>query len=69
VADNARTATLPPAADARMVTPPPAADAGAQGTIGDIRASTSSPVIDVDPISVMPRGTDEDLVRDRAQIE
>jgi hypothetical protein len=31
--------------------------------------STSSLVINVDPINVMPGGTDEDLVRDRAQLE
>jgi hypothetical protein len=80
LADDARTETPPPAADSRMVTPPPAADArvvtpplsadaGAPGTVGGIRASTSSLDIDVDPISAMPSGTDEDLVRDRAQIE
>jgi hypothetical protein len=61
--------TPPPAADARVATPPLSADAGAPGTVGGIRASTSSLDIDVDPISAMPSGTDEDLVRDRAQIE
>jgi hypothetical protein len=66
---NARRETTPPATDARRVTPPPAAGTGAQGAVGDIGASTSSLVINVDPINVMPGGTDEDLVRDRAQLE
>jgi hypothetical protein len=60
--------TPSPAADARVATPPLSADARAPGTVGGIRASTSSLDIDVDPISAMPSGTDEDLVRDRAQI-
>jgi hypothetical protein len=34
--------------DARMVTPPPATNAGTQGFIGDVGASTSPSVIDVD---------------------
>jgi hypothetical protein len=69
LADDARTTTPPPAADARTVTPPPAADATAQGSVGDVGASTSPLVIDVDPISVMPGGPDQDLVEDPAQIE
>jgi hypothetical protein len=78
LADDARTVTPLPTADSRMVTPPsavdartatppPGADAGAQGTIGDIGASNSPPVIDVDPISAIPIGTDENLVKDQAQ--
>jgi hypothetical protein len=49
--------------------PPPSADAGAQGSVGDVGASTSSPIIDVNPINEMPGGVDEDLVRDQAQID
>jgi hypothetical protein len=52
-----------------MVTPPPVSNAGAQGSVGDIEASTSPWVIDVDTIIAMPGGKDEDLVWDRAQIE
>jgi hypothetical protein len=68
-AADSKTVTPPPAADARTATPLPGADAGAQGTVVDVGASTSPPVIDVDPISVMPSGTDENLIRDQAQIE
>jgi hypothetical protein len=78
--DDARTTTPLPAVDSRMATPPPAfdawvmasplgADASAQGSIGDVGRSTSSPVINVSPISVMPGGADVDLVRDQAQID
>jgi hypothetical protein len=56
--------TSPPAADARATTPPPSADAGAQDAVGDVGALTSSPIIDVDPINVMPGGIDEELVKD-----
>jgi hypothetical protein len=61
--------TLPSDADSRTATPPPAADAGAQGVVGDVGTSSSPWVIDVDPISVMPGGAEEDLVRDQAQID
>jgi hypothetical protein len=80
LADDARTETPSPAVDSRMetplptadvrtATPPLGADATAQGPVGDIGASTPPPIIDVDPISATPTGADEDLVRDRAQIE
>jgi hypothetical protein len=39
---------------------------GAQGVVGDVGASISPRVIDVDPISAMPGGAEEDLVRDQA---
>jgi hypothetical protein len=52
-----------------MATPPPAANAGTQGSVGDVGASFTPTVIDVDPISAMPSGMDQDLVGDRAQIE
>jgi hypothetical protein len=67
--DDPRMTTPPPATDVRMATPAPTADAGAQGFAGGVRASTTPPVIDVDPISVMPGGMDEDLVGDPVQIE
>jgi hypothetical protein len=58
--------TPPQAADSRTVTRPPTADAGAQGAVGDVRTSASPRVIDVDPLSVMPGGMEEDLVKDWA---
>jgi hypothetical protein len=67
-AADSRTSTLPPAADARVATPPPTADAGTQGAVVDVGTSASPRVIDVDPISMVPGGADEDLVRDQAQI-
>jgi hypothetical protein len=61
--------TPPLATDARVMAPPPGVDAGAQGAVGDVGASTSSPVIDVDPISAVPGGADEDLVKDQMHLE
>jgi hypothetical protein len=58
-----------PASDARTTASPPGASAGAQGIIGDVRASTSSPIIDIGPISAVPGGVEEDLVRDQTQID
>jgi hypothetical protein len=55
--------------DARTVTPLPAADAGVQGSIGDVRASTSPPVIDMDPINMVHSTSEQDLVGDPIQIE
>jgi hypothetical protein len=60
--DDARTATPSPAADARTATPLSVADAGAQCSIGDIGASTSPPVITMDPINMMPGALDQDLL-------
>jgi hypothetical protein len=37
-------------------------------SVGDIRARTSPPIIDVDPISAVPGGA-EDLVRDQPQFD
>jgi hypothetical protein len=59
-----RMATPPHASNTSMATPPPASDARAQGSVGDVGASTCPRVIYIDPISVMPGGMD-----DRAQIE
>jgi hypothetical protein len=55
--------------DAREATPPPATSTRTQGAVGDVGASTSSPVIDMDPINVIPSGTNEDLVKDQVQLE
>jgi hypothetical protein len=54
-------------AGARVDTPPRAADAGGVSA-GDVGATASPAVIDVDPISVVPGGAD-DLVRDQPQID
>jgi hypothetical protein len=80
LADDAGTATPPPAAserrttpplaaDSRTVSPPRADDAGAGGVVGDIGTPTSPRIIDVDPISARPGGVDDDLVKDQAQID
>jgi hypothetical protein len=78
LADNARTATPPRgAAEDRAVSPPvvvarvdtPSRTAVAGGaSAGDVGATVSPAVIDVDPISVVPGGTD-DLVRYQPQID
>jgi hypothetical protein len=52
---------------ARVDTPPCNVDAGG-ASAGDIGATVSPAVIDVDPISVVPGGTDN-LVRDQPQID
>jgi hypothetical protein len=60
LADDARTtspprgtvesrATSPPAADRRMESPPRAIEAGGGTSAGDVRATTSPRIIDVDP--------------------
>jgi hypothetical protein len=67
---SSREMVAPPSvADARTATPPLVADAGAQGSVGDIGASTSPPVIDVDPINAVLRASDQDLVGDPIKIE
>jgi hypothetical protein len=53
--------------DARVGTPPRAADAGG-ASAGDVGATTSPTIIDVDPISAASDGA-EDLVRDQPQID
>jgi hypothetical protein len=55
-------------ADARVETPLHAADAGGATSTGDVGATTSPTIIDVDPISARPTGA-EDLVRDQPQID
>jgi hypothetical protein len=65
-AADERVATLPPAIDSRTASPPRADDEGAGGAVGDVGASASPRVIDVDPINERPGGMDEDLIRDQA---
>jgi hypothetical protein len=52
-----------------MATPLPNADAGAQGLSVVSERRPPPLVIDVDPISTMPDGMDQDLVGEPAQIE
>jgi hypothetical protein len=61
-------ATLPPVADSRVASPPRAVEAGEGASIGDVGASTSPRIINVDPISARPAGAD-DLVKDQPQID
>jgi hypothetical protein len=67
LADDARTATpprgavecmavSPPVADSRVETPPRAVEEGRGVFAGDVGATTSPRVIDVDPISTRPAG-------------
>jgi hypothetical protein len=78
--DDERMVTPPPAADERRMTPPPvtdsrtatpphADDVGAGGAVGDVGASASPRVINIDLISARPGGMDEDLVRDQPHID
>jgi hypothetical protein len=60
-------ATSPPMTDARVDTPPRGADARGV-SVGDVGATTSPAVIDVDPIGVVS-GRADDLVRDHPQID
>jgi hypothetical protein len=60
-------ATSPPVAAATLETPSRTADAGGACS-GDVGATTSPTIIDVDPISAVPSGA-EDLVRDQPQID
>jgi hypothetical protein len=59
--------TSPPMADTRVDTPPRAAEAVGAST-GDVGTTTSTTIIDVDPIRAVPGGA-EDLVRDQPQID
>jgi hypothetical protein len=61
-------ATSPLVADARVETPPRVTDAGGATSTGDVRATTSLTIIDVDLIKARPAGA-EDLVRDQPQID
>jgi hypothetical protein len=78
LADDARTATplrgavesrvnSSPVADSRVETPLRTVEAGG-ASVGDVRATTSPRVIDVDPISARPAGA-KDLIKDHPQID
>jgi hypothetical protein len=79
LADDARTATPPRGAAKSSTTSPPVADTGVarplrtvevgEGTsVGDVGATISPWIIDVDPISARPAGV-ENLIRDQPQID
>jgi hypothetical protein len=78
LADDTRTATPPQGAVENVVTSPPVADArvdsppraveGVETSAGDVGATTSPTIIDVDPIMIVPSGA-EDLVGDQPQID
>jgi hypothetical protein len=59
--------TSPPITDVRVDTPPCAAEAIGTSA-GDVGATTSPMIIDVDPIRTVPGGA-EDLVGDQPQID
>jgi hypothetical protein len=61
-------ATSPPMADTRMASPPRTCEAGEGTIVGDIGATVSPRIIDVDPISARPTEVD-DLVKDQPQID
>jgi hypothetical protein len=72
--DDAQTATLPraaaesratspPVADTRMASPTRTIEVGEGATVGDVGATVSPRIIDVDPISARPAEVD-DLVKD-----
>jgi hypothetical protein len=78
LADDAHTATPPrrtvegvvtslPVADTRVDYPPHAVE-GVETSAGDVGATTSPTIIDVDPIGIVP-GRAEDLVGDQPQID
>jgi hypothetical protein len=78
LADDVRTATPPRGAVESVVTSPPVVDARVDtpshaakaigASAGDVGATTSPTIIDVDPIRAVP-GRAEDLVRDQPQID
>jgi hypothetical protein len=61
-------AASPPVADSRVESPPRTVEAGGVTSTGDVGSTTPPGVIDVDPISARPAGT-EDLVKDQPQID
>jgi hypothetical protein len=79
LADDARTTTpsrgvaksraaSTPVADTGVVSPPRAVEAGEGPSVGDVKATTSPIIIDVDPISARPAEA-KDLIRDQPQID
>jgi hypothetical protein len=61
-------AASPPVVDTRVVSPPRTVEVQEGATSGDIGATTSQRVIDVNPISARPAMA-EDLVKDQPQID
>jgi hypothetical protein len=59
--------TSTPVADTRVNTPPRTTEA-VEASVGDVGATTSPTIIEVDPIRAVPGGA-EDLVRDQLQID
>jgi hypothetical protein len=59
--------TSPPVTDTRAGSPPRTAE-GVGTSAGDVGATTSPKIIDVDPIRTVPGGA-EDLVGDQPQID
>jgi hypothetical protein len=55
--------TSPPVADTRVDSPPRTAE-GVETSAGDVGATTSPTIIDIDPIRTVPGGS-EDLVGDQ----
>jgi hypothetical protein len=79
LADDTRTATpprgaaesraaSPPVVDTRVASPPRVVEVGEGTSVGDVGATTSPRIIDVNPISARPAGA-EDLIRDQPQID
>jgi hypothetical protein len=79
LADDARTTTpqrgaaesraaSPPVENTGVASPPRAVEAGKGTSVGDVGATTSLRIIDVDPISARPAGA-EDLIKDQPQID
>jgi hypothetical protein len=79
LADDAWTATPPPAVGERRTTPPLVADSGtgsplragdvgARGAIGDVETRASPHIIDVDPISTRPAGATTTWSRTRIRL-
>jgi hypothetical protein len=59
--------TSTPVADTRVNTPPRTTEA-VEASVGDVGATTSPTIIEVDPIRAVPGGA-EDLVREQLQID
>jgi hypothetical protein len=59
--------TSTPVADTRVNTPPRTTEA-VEASVGDVGATISPTIIEVDPIRAVPGGA-EDLVRDQLQID
>jgi hypothetical protein len=61
-------AASPPVVDTGVTSPPHAIEAGEGTSVGDVGATTSPRIIDVNPMSSRPAGV-EDLIMDQLQID